>query len=125
MIECHLFLLRRPAVLAGLTVALVLAGCGIKGPLERPPSAELAASERSEATKDSTTAKRTDASSTEPRVANVKSEKSKVQRVSRPGMTPPMTPEEWKKDPDRQSRSSKSKSAPEKPDEPFFLDKLL
>ena len=119
MIESRLFHPRHLALLAGPIIALALTGCGIKGPLERPPSASLADSE------DATTAKRSRESSTEPRVTTAKTEKSKVQKVKRPGVTPPMTPEEWKKDPDRQSRSTKSRSKPQKPDEPFFLDPLL
>ncbi|MDO8534281.1 MAG: lipoprotein, partial [Xanthobacteraceae bacterium] len=44
MIESSRPRLRRFANLGGLAVALALCGCGIKGPLEAPPSATLASS---------------------------------------------------------------------------------
>jgi hypothetical protein len=45
--------------------------------------------------------------------------------VRSPGILPPKTPAEWKKDKDRQPGSSKQLGRPTKPDDPFFLDWLL
>ena len=42
MTESHCLRLRRIASFGGLVLALALAGCGVKGPLELPPSANLA-----------------------------------------------------------------------------------
>jgi predicted small lipoprotein YifL len=115
--ELRRFPLRRLAVWGGLTITLALAGCGIKGPLEPPPSASLTDSKSSETSKKAT--------SSEPRVASVKTEKSRVQQATRPKIITSGTPEEWTKNKEGKARSSKTRGKTEKPDEPFFLDWLL
>ena len=159
MIESSRPRLRRFVNVGGLALALALCGCGVKGPLEAPPSATLAASPPStpaaaslpSATPASSppgtasaasppnatpaASKKKDASKAKqegpPRTADLGSEKtpkleqSKVKRVKTPGILPPKTPAEWKKDKDRQPSASKQMGLPTKPDEPFFLDWLL
>ncbi len=141
MIESSRPRLRRFANVGGLALALALCGCGVKGPLEAPPSATLAASPpsatpaASPSSAISAASKKKDASKAKqespPRTADLGSEKtptleqSRVKRVKTPGILPPKTPADWKKDKDRQPSASKQLGLPTKPDQPFFLDWLL
>jgi hypothetical protein len=152
--------LRRFANVGGITLALALCGCGVKGPLEPPPpSATLASSPPSTppaasplsltpaASPSSATpvasppsaapaaSKKKDANKakqeSQPRTADLSSEKaptleqSKVRRVKSQGILPSKTPADWKKDKDRQPKTSKQPGLPTKPDDPFILDWLL
>ena len=142
MIESFRPRLRHFANVGGIALALVLCGCGVKGPLEPPPpSATLASSPPSvppavpapNAT--NAASKKKDASKAKqestPRTADLGSEKtptleqSRVRRVKTPGILPPKTPADWKKDKDRQPKTSKQPGLPTKPDDPFILDWLL
>lgn len=117
MTEPHCLRLRRLAFFGGLAFAFALAGCGVKGPLEPPPSANLADSESKVTSREK--------KETPPQTAGLSSETSRVQTVAEPSILPPKTPDEWKKDKDRQSRSSRKMGQPVTPTDPFFLDWLL
>jgi predicted small lipoprotein YifL len=115
--EPHRLRLHRLAFFGGLVLALALAGCGVKGPLEPPPSVNLAASESNLTSKEK--------KETQPQTTGLSSETSRVQTVAEPSIMPPKTPDEWKKDKDRQSRSSRKMGQPATPADSFFLDWLL
>lgn len=117
MIEPHRLRLHRLALFGGFVLALALAGCGIKGPLETPPSANLANSESNVTIREK--------KESLPQTAGLSPETSKVQTVPEPSIMPPKNPDEWKKDKDRQSRSSRKMGQPVAPADSFFLDWLL
>jgi predicted small lipoprotein YifL len=106
-------LLRLSAAFGGLAFALAIAGCGVKGALEPPPTAQLAASTDADTT--------TEQKAAPTRPAGVQSERSEVQRVRQPGVLPSGTPEQWKTKRERAAKKGPSS----KSEEPFVLDWLL
>lgn len=111
---------RRPEfrqVFAVVMIAGALAACGVKGELEAPsvaasPAPASAAEQKSKAQGSQAQQK-------------VFTEESVVRRASSPTLIPTMPPEEWSKGRNTQPAAQQKSRDKTKPDEPFFLDKLL
>jgi predicted small lipoprotein YifL len=93
-------------------IAGALGACGVKGDLEPPPVSATAAP------------------AAEPRTQGAQKEKilteqSVVRRAASPSVIPNMPPDEWTKNRDTQPAARPATRDKSKPDEPFFLDKLL
>jgi predicted small lipoprotein YifL len=90
-------------------IAAALGACGVKGDLD-PPG--VAAADPAAETKTQSGQK-------------VFTEQSVVRRAASPSVIPNMPPDEWKKDRNSQPASQPATRDKSRPDEPFFLDKLL
>jgi predicted small lipoprotein YifL len=111
---------RRPEfrqVFAIIMIAGALAACGVKGELEAPSVAASAAPAASPAEQ-----KKAQGSQSQQKVFT---EESAVRRASSPSLIPTMPPEEWSKGRNTQPAAQQKTRDKTKPDEPFFLDKLL
>lgn len=98
-------------VLAAGVLALVLAGCGVKGALEPPSRAAADGTAEIEGSREKVV---------------VYSEKSAVRRVGSPSVLPKVPPEAWTKSREReQTEGPQQVERRRKTDEPFFLDWLL
>jgi predicted small lipoprotein YifL len=92
-------------------IAGALGACGVKGDLEPPPVSASAAPAAAPTTQGAQKQK-------------VFTEQSVVRRAASPSVIPKMPPDEWTKD-QRTEPASPATRDKSKPDEPFFLDKLL
>jgi predicted small lipoprotein YifL len=110
---------RRAGFLPALAIclfALTLGACGVKGALEPPPRAKVAASD--------TAAEGEPVASRE----KVSVERSQVKRVGTPPIIPQLPPKEWEKDRNANTDDSSASERALKrntPDKPFVLDWLL
>ena len=110
---------RRAGFLPALAIcllALTLGACGVRGALEPPPGAKMAASD---AAADGETVGLRE---------KVFVERSQVRNVGTPPIIPRLPPKEWEKDQDAKtddSRASGRASKRSTPDKPFVLDWLL
>jgi predicted small lipoprotein YifL len=104
--------------LAIVMIAGALAACGVKGELEAPSVAASAAPVASAAEQKS----KAQGSQAQPKVFT---EESAVRRAASPTLIPSMPPEEWSKGRNTQPATQQKSRDKTKPDEPFFLDKLL
>lgn len=91
-------------------IAAALGACGVKGDLDPPGVAATAAPAAEPQTKAG---------------QKVFMEQSVVRRAASPSVIPNMPPDEWRKDRGTQPASQPATRDKSRPDEPFFLDKLL
>jgi predicted small lipoprotein YifL len=109
--------------LAICLAALTLGACGVKGALEPPPGAKLAASD---AASDAVPDANTSATAT----PKIFTSESRVESVGQPDIIPQMPPKQWTKDANSagQTNSPGSGQRAKKggaSDKPFVLDWLL